>query len=310
MKKTIILIVALALCAAMLASCAAAPAASSAAASSAAPASSAAASVSAAPAASESAAASAASPEASSATLDSIKTAGKLVMLTNAAFAPYEYLGSDNQVAGVDVDLSKAIADKIGVKLEVTNMDFDGLIPALIAGKGDMVAAGLTITDERKQSVDFSDPYADATQLIIIKADNTAIKSVDDLKGKTIGVQLGTTGDIYASDPKTIPDAKVKEYKTAIDAGLDLANGKLDAVVIDKLPAQNIVASNKGLKLIDTPLTDEQYAIAVKKGDTGFLTLINGVIKGLTDAGTIEKWTETHAQEAAVASPSATASAS
>lgn len=244
-----------------------------------------------------------------STTIDSIKQAGKLVMMTNPAFAPYEYLGSDNKVAGVDVQLSQAIADKLGVKLEVVSMDFDGLIPALTAGKGNIVAAGLTITDERKQSVDFSDPYADATQLIIVKNDSS-IKSVDDLKGKTIGVQLGTTGDIYASDPKTIPDAKVKEYKTGIDAGLDLANGKLDAIVIDKLPAQNIVSSNKGLKIIDTPLTDEHYAIAVKKGDAAFLTLINGVIKDLVSSGQVEKWTEADAQEAAVASPSPSASAS
>lgn len=298
MKKIMTIVIAVVLCVALLASCAAAPAASSA------PASSAAASVAASSAA-PSEAASASASEVSSAKIDAIKKAGKLVMMTNAAFPPYEYLGSDNQVAGVDVQLSQAIADKLGVKLEVTNMEFDSLIPALVAGKGDIVAAGLTITDERKQSVDFSDPYADATQLIIIKEDNTNINTADDLKGKTIGVQLGTTGDIYVSD---IEGATPKQYKTAIDAGLDLANGKLDAVVIDKLPAQNIVSSNKGLKIIDTPLTDEHYAVAVNKGDEGFLALINGVIKDLISAGTIEKWTEDNAKEAAVASPSPSAS--
>ncbi len=223
-------------------------------------------------------------------------------MLTNAAFAPYEYLGSDNQVAGVDVEISKAIAEKLGVTLEVVNMDFDGLIAALAGGKGDLIAAGLTVDDERKQSVDFSDVYADATQLIIVPESNTDIKGPDDLKGKTIGVQLGTTGDIYASD---IEEATVKQYKTAIEAGLDLKNGKLDAVIIDTLPAKNIVDSNEGLKLIDTPLTDEHYAIAVQKGDAGFVALINEVIKGLQESGQVEKWTEQHAAEAAVASPSA-----
>lgn len=290
MKKVLALVIAVVMCAAFFTACA-----STAPAESAAPSESAAASQ---------AAAESAAPSEAAATgiLADIKAAGKLVMLTNAAFAPYEYLGSDNNVAGVDVDLAKAIADKIGVKLEVVNMDFDGLIPALVAGKGNLVAAGLTITDERKQSVDFSDPYADATQLIIVKTDNTEIKGPDDLKGKTIGVQLGTTGDIYSSD---IEGATVKQYKTGIEAGMDLKNGKLDAVVLDKLPSQNIVDSTEGLKLIDAPLTDEQYAIAVIKGDAEFLALINGVIKDLQAAGSVAEWTEKHAQEAAVASPSA-----
>ena len=289
MKKVFALILAVALCAALFAACAPTEPTESAA-------PSAAASESVAP-ASEAPASEAAATGA----LASIKEAGKLVMLTNAAFAPYEYLGSDNEVAGVDVDMAQAIADKIGVELEVVNMDFDGLIPALVAGKGDLVAAGLTITDERKQSVDFSDPYADATQLIIVKSENTDINGPDDLIGKTIGVQLGTTGDIYSSD---IEGATVKQYKTGIEAGMDLKNGKLDAVVLDKLPSQNIVESTEGLKLIDAPLTDEQYAIAVAKGDSEFLALINGVIKDLQAAGSVAEWTEKHAADAAVATPS------
>ncbi len=306
MKKVLALIVAVALCAAFFTACAS----STPAASSAAPSESAAASVAASEpaAASESAApsesAAASASDVSSPKIDAIKEAGKLVMLTNAQFAPYEYLGSDNKPAGVDVEIAKAIADKIGVELEVIDMDFDGLISALLGGKGDLIAAGLTIDEERKQSVDFSDTYADATQMIIVKEDNTTIKTAADLAGKTIGVQLGTTGDIYASDPTMVPDANVKQYKTGIDAGMDLANGKLDAVVIDKLPAQNIVASTPGLKLIDENLTDEQYAIAVQKGDEGFLSVINEVIKELQASGQVEKWTEQHAQEAAVASPS------
>ena len=233
----------------------------------------------------------------SSDTLASVKKAGKLVMLTNAAFPPYEYLGADNKPAGVDVDIAQAIADEIGVDLEVVDMDFDGLITALSSGKGNLVAAGLTITEERQQSVDFSDPYADATQLIIVNSTNTEIASVDDLTGKTIGVQLGTTGDLYASD---IEGATVSPYKTGLEASLDLINGKLDAVVLDKLPAQNIVAANDGLKLIEEPFTEEEYAIAVKKGDTAFLDVVNSVIKKLQDEGKIAEWTETHAQAAAV----------
>jgi polar amino acid transport system substrate-binding protein len=231
-------------------------------------------------------------------TLKSVKDAGKLVMLTNAAFPPYEYLGSDNKPAGVDVDIAQAIADEIGVELEVVDMDFDGLIPALTGGKGDLIAAGLTVTDERKESVDFSDTYADATQLIIVSADNTDIMSVDDLNGKNIGVQLGTTGDIYASD---IEGAAVSQYKSGLEAALDLKNGKLDAVILDQLPAQNIVASNEGLKLIDEPFTEEQYAIALKMGDEAFLKVVNSVIGKLKDEGKVAEWTESHAQAAAVA---------
>ncbi len=241
-----------------------------------------------------------ASPEetAAAGSLDAIKEAGKLVMLTNAAFPPYEYLGSDNKPAGVDVDMAQAIADEIGVELEVVDMDFDGLIPALIGGKGDMIAAGLTVTDERKESVDFSDTYADATQLIIVAADNEDITGVDDLNGKIIGVQLGTTGDIYASD---IEGAEVSQYKTGLEAAMDLMNGKLDAVILDQLPAQNIVASNEEqLKLIDEPFTDEQYAIAVKKGDTDFLAVVNSVIAKLQDEGKVAEWTASHAEAAAV----------
>ncbi|MEG1859015.1 MAG: basic amino acid ABC transporter substrate-binding protein [Christensenellaceae bacterium] len=235
-------------------------------------------------------------PEGTVDTLSKIKKAGKLVMMTNASFAPYEYLGSDNKPAGVDIDMAQAIADAIGVKLEVIDMDFDALIPSLIAGKGDIVGAGLTITPERQESVDFSMPYADATQLIIVKADNTAIKSADDLTGKTIGVQLGTTGDIYVSD---VEGATVKQYKTGLEAAMDLKNGKLDAVVLDQLPAQNIVTVNKDLMLINTPFTEEQYAMAVKKGDVAFLEVINGAIEKLAADGTVDKWTEEHATKAA-----------
>ena len=230
-------------------------------------------------------------------TLDKIKESGELVLLTNAAFPPYEYLGSDNKPAGVDIEMAQAIADELGVTLKVVDMDFDGLIPALNGGKGDLVAAGLTVTDERKQSVDFSDTYADATQLIIVSKADPKVTGVDDLAGKTIGVQLGTTGDIYVSD---VDSATVKQYKTGLEAAMDLANGKLDAVMLDQLPAQNIVASNDKLALIDEPFTEEQYAIAVKKGDTDFLEVINKVIADLTAKGTVAEWTTKHAEAAAV----------
>lgn len=224
-----------------------------------------------------------------------IKEAGKLVMLTNAAFPPYEYLGSDNKPAGVDVDIAQAIADELGVELEVVDMDFDGCIPALVAGKGDLVAAGLTVTDERKESVDFSSTYANATQLIIVQESNSEITSVDDLTGKTVGVQLGTTGDIYVSDL----DCTVKQYKTGLEAGIDLKNGKLDAVVLDKMPAENIVSVNEGLKLLEEPFTEEYYAIAVAKGQEDFLAIVNSVVEKMYNDGTVDKLIEEHAEKAA-----------
>lgn len=282
MKKILAVVLVVLMSAAMLAACSA-PAASSES-----------------PAASESAAASesvSASESAAAGDSDAvakIKDAGKLVMLTNSQFAPYEYIGADGAVSGVDVDICQAIADELGVKLEVVDMDFDGLIAALSGGKGDLVAAGMTVDPERAESVDFSDTYADAKQLIVVNKEDPKVASADDLAGKTIGVQLGTTGDMYVSNPENVADATVKQYKGAPEAALDLKNGKLDAVVIDKLTAENIVASNDDLAIVDMPSTDEQYAIAVAKGNTGLTEVVNKVIKQLQDDGKIAEFTETH----------------
>lgn len=223
---------------------------------------------------------------------------GKLIVLTNAAFPPYEYIGSDGTPVGVDMDIAQAVADQIGVELEITDMEFDSLIPALTSGKGDMVAAGLTVDEERKQAVDFSDTYADARQMIIVPAEGATVASEDDLAGKTIGVQLGTTGDLWVTD--NVEGADVKQYKTALEASLDLKNGRLDAVVIDLLPAENIAASNDDLTLIDMTSTDEQYAIAVQKNNEDLLEIINGVITGLIEDGSIAQFTETHVEASRV----------
>lgn len=227
-------------------------------------------------------------------TLKRVIENGKLVMLTNAAFPPYEYRTSDGQAAGVDVDLSQAIADQIGVELEVVDMEFDSLIPAMQSGKGDLVAAGLTVTDERKQSVDFSDTYADAKQMIIVPIEGAVVESEDDLPGKNIGVQLGTTGDLLVAD---IEGANVSQYKSGLEAAMDLKNGRIDAIVIDLLPAQNIVAQNSdSLMLVDMASTDEQYAIAIDKNNADFLEIINGVIAQMQADGAIEEATSKHVQ--------------
>lgn len=223
---------------------------------------------------------------------------GKLIMLTNAAFPPYEYLGDDGSPAGVDVDVAQAIADEIGVDLEVVDMDFDGLIPALQSGKGDIVAAGMTVTDERKQSVDFTDTYADATQLIIVPAEGATVTGEEDLAGKTVGVQLGTTGDLWVTD--NADAAEIKQYKNALEAAMDLQNGRLDAVVIDKLPAENIASSNDDLVLIQMESTDEQYAIAVEKNNQDLVDIINGVIARMLEDGSLESSTSTHVEASKV----------
>ena len=261
------------------------------------------------PAASESAAASADAGESAAASesvaagdsdaVAKIKDAGKLVMLTNAEFAPYEYMGSSNEVEGIDVDICQAIADELGVELEVVNMDFDGLIPALIGGKGDLVAAGMTVMPERADSVDFSDPYADAKQLIVVTKEDPKVSGPDDLAGKTIGVQLGTTGDLYVSKPENVPDANVKQYKVPTEAGMDLVNGRLDAIVIDKLPAENLAASNDKLTTIEMSTDDEQYAIATVKG-SDLQEVINKVIKQLQDDGKIAEFTTNHVEASKV----------
>ena len=212
----------------------------------------------------------------------------KLTMLTNAAFAPFEYLDAEGKVAGVDVEVAQAIADELGYELEVVDMDFDGIPAAVQAGKGDLGVAGMSITEERMQYVDFSVPYVNTTILIVVNEDS-AIATTDDLTGKTIGVQLGTTSDLFASDL----DAEVARYKTSPDAIAELLNGKIDAVIMDEMPANDALKNNEGLKILDEPLTTEQYAIALAK-DSKLTETVNKVLEKLVADGTIDKLVEKH----------------
>lgn len=227
--------------------------------------------------------------EGSTPTVDKIKAAGKLVMLTNAGFAPYEFLGDDNSVIGVDVEIAKAIAAEMGVELEVVDMDFDGIIIAVQSGKGDLGIAGMTNTEERSQTVDFSVNYVDSLQMIIVP-EGSAITGPADLSGKTVGVQMGTTGDLFVTDSAT--GVNVQRYKTGPDAGAELAAGKLDAVVIDAGPAAQIAKANPGLVVLETPATDEpeQYAIAIAKGNEDLKTLVDSVLEKLIADGQIQAW--------------------
>ncbi len=228
-------------------------------------------------------------------TLDNIEKNGKLTVITEPGFAPFEYMNGE-EITGVDVEIAKKVADKLGVELEMVAMDFDALIPALQAGKGDMIAAGMTATDERKESVDFSVNYIDTGLYIIVMGDDDSIASVDDITEDTIvGVQTGTTSDLFVSDIVN----EVGRYKTPSDAVMALQSGKVDCVVCDQLPAQDAVNNNPDLKLLEEPLTVEQYAIAVAKENEDFLAVINEVLEEMLANGEIDALVAEHMELAA-----------
>lgn len=209
---------------------------------------------------------------------------GKLVMVTNAEFPPYEY-HDNNEIVGIDADIARAIAAKMGMELEIQDMAFDSLIPAVQSSKADFTAAGMTVTDDRKENVDFTDTYAKAAQVIIVM-EGSEIATPDDLANKKIGVQTGTTGDIYSED---IEGADVQRFNKGMEAVMALTQGKIDAVVIDREPAKVFVTENEGLKILDEAFTEEEYAIAVKKGNTELLDKMNAAIKELKDSGELQK---------------------
>ena len=200
---------------------------------------------------------------------------GTLVMATNAEFPPYEYYEGEN-VVGIDADIAAAVADKLGMELKIEDVT---------SGKADIGLAGMTVTEDRLENVDFSDTYAHATQVVIVKEDSD-IASPDDLEGKKIGVQLGTTGDIYAGD---IKDATVERYNKGFEAVQALTQDKIDAVVIDGEPAKVFVKENEGLKMLDEAFTEEDYAIAVAKGNDELLDKINTALGELKDSGELDK---------------------
>ena len=208
-----------------------------------------------------------------------------LVVGTNAEFAPFEFIGDDGNPTGIDMDLISAIGEKAGLTIQIENMSFDALIPALSSGKIGAAISGMTITEERKQSVLFSDPYYAASQKIIVK-DGSAVAAEADLAGKTIGVQMGTTGDLYVTDKFT--DATVSRYDKGIDAVQDLVNGKLDAVVIDEEPANVFVSQAQGLVVLADRLSDEQYGIALPLGQEELLAKINQALADLKADGTLD----------------------
>lgn len=215
-----------------------------------------------------------------------------LVMATEATFPPYEYAEGDG-FAGIDIEIAQKIAEKLGMELEVKNVDFGTIIGGVQSGKYDMGMAGLTVNEERLKNVNFTDSYATGVQVVIVKEDS-AIKSIDDLKGDgsmKFGVQQDTTGDIYASNTVEkggYGEENVVRYKTGPDAVAALKSGKVDAVIIDNEPAKSYVSVNEGLTILDGEWVVENYAIAIAKENTDLLEKVNTALKELTDDGTVK----------------------
>ena len=218
-------------------------------------------------------------------------TPGKLTMSTNASFPPYEMVADDGSFEGIDIEVAGAIAQKLGLELQVDDMGFDACLQAAQTGKSDIVMAGVTVTEERQAVMDFSNSYANGVQVVIVK-EGSPIQTVDDLaNANMIGCQMGTTGYIFCSDtPENggFGEDHVTPYDDGAAAVQALLNGQIDAVVIDNKPAQEYVAANPGLKILDGEFTNEDYAIGVAKGNTALLDAINDALEELSNDGTIQ----------------------
>ena len=216
---------------------------------------------------------------------------GKLHMSTNAEFPPYEMTTDAGGFEGIDVEVADAIAKKLGLELVVDDMGFDAALTAVQTGQSDIAMAGITVTDERKEVMDFSDSYATGIQVVIVKEDSS-IQTVDDLaNAEMIGCQKATTGYIYCSDtPEN--GGYGEDHVTAFDTGalavMALVNGQVDAVVIDNEPAKSFVAENEGLKILDTEFAVEDYAIGLAKGNTALLEAVNAAMAELKADGTFQ----------------------
>ena len=217
--------------------------------------------------------------------------AGKLHVSTNAAFPPYEMTTDDGGFEGIDVEVADAIAQKLGLELVVDDMGFDAALTAVQTGQSDIAMAGITVTEDRLEVMDFSDSYATGVQVVIVREDSP-IQTIDDLaNAEMIGCQAATTGYIYASDtPENggYGEDHVTAYENGALAVMALVNGQIDAVIIDNEPAKAFVEANEGLKILDTPWVEEEYAIGVAKGNTALLDAINAVMEELKADGTFQ----------------------
>lgn len=209
---------------------------------------------------------------------------GKLIMATNAYFPPYEYY-EGNEIVGIDAEIAEAIGEKLGLEVEIQDMEFDSIITAVSTGKADIGLAGMTVTPEREKNINFTETYATGIQSVIVTEDSD-IQSIDDLQGKKIGVQLSTTGDIYASDE--FGEENVEKFNKGNDAVMALSQGKIDAVIIDNQPALSYVKSTDGLKILDTQYAEEEYAACISKKNDALLEAVNGAMAELKEDGTIQ----------------------
>lgn len=216
----------------------------------------------------------------------------ELVMVTEAGFAPYEYY-ENGEIVGVDVDIAKEIAKELGKKLVIKDVAFDSIINEVKTGKADFGAAGISYSDERAEEVDFSINYSVSKQVVIVK-DSSNITSNDDIYNKKIAVQLGSIADTYVT--KEYPNAIIVRQKKYLSAIEDLKNDKVEAVVMDELPAKEILNNNSDLKILPVSLTNDSYGMIVKKGNTKLLETINRVLERLKNDGTIDSYIIYHTE--------------
>ena len=216
----------------------------------------------------------------------------KLIMVTEAGFAPYEYY-SDGKIVGVDVDIASEIAREMGKKLIVKDVSFDSIITEVKSGKSDIGVAGISYTEERAKSVDFSINYTESKQVVVVRNDSV-IQNIDKINGKKIAVQLGSIADMFVSDEYgNSVIVRQKKYLAAIQ---DLKDNKVDCVVMDELPAKAILMENSDLKILDDAVSEDAYGIIVDKGNSELLDVINRVIKRLKDDGKIDEYIINHSK--------------
>ncbi|WP_099187259.1 ABC transporter substrate-binding protein [Tepidibacter mesophilus] len=225
---------------------------------------------------------------------EKIKKSGKIVLGTSADYPPYEFhkeVDGKDQIVGFDIEIAKSIAEDMGVELEIKDMDFGGLLAALNTGTVDFVVAGMTPTDERKEKVDFSEIYYNATQAVVVKAENKdKVKSMDDLKGKIVGVQMGSVQEGIAKDQ--IKDAQIKSLSRVPDLMLELKNDKVDALIVELPVAKAYIDKNADISLSGITVKDETAgsAIAIKKGNQELTDQINKTLDKLIKENKIENF--------------------
>ena len=226
----------------------------------------------------------------------------KLIVGTEAGFAPYEYM-KGNEVVGIDIDISKAIADELGMELEVKNMDFDGALAEAASGKVDFVAAAVSVSEERKEMMNFSTEYVNSTDVIVVNKETPMVETTGDeidptvLNGKIVAVQQGNIADIFVTNKDNCEPKEIKRYTKFVQAAEDLKNNKVDCMVMDKFPAEELVKQNDSLMILDGVLFEDKYAIGVSKKNPELLEKINAVIEKLIEDGKIDEFTASHVQK-------------